>query len=183
MSEQIYIMRTPDGIDFPLPSYSSRYHFGLNLMAGIPSSLKIEPGERVRIPVGFAIGLPDQIVGQIISDKKLSDESGIVVLNAPAILNPADREPLFVCLLNAGNQQYVLRRGTVIAQLILFSTVLQVNWAEVKEDSFGKPSETKDFYFQDSGEMILSETPKRVRQSIRERSENSYEDDEEQDNV
>lgn len=134
MVPKIKIIRTPDGLDFPLPSYSSKHHFGLNLRAGIPSTLKLNPGDRALIPVGFAIALPDGLCGQIVSLPDLARQHGIVVLDSPSIINPADRNPLFVLLQNVGQHQFVLKRGTPIAWL-LTTPVVQVCWDEIKTDS------------------------------------------------
>lgn len=133
MVPKIKIIRTPDGLDFPLPSYSSKHHFGLNLLAGIPSVIKLNPGDRVLVPVGFAIALSDGLCGQIVSLPDLAHQHGVIVLDSPSIINPANHEPLFVLLQNTGQHQYVLKRGTPIAWMII-TPVLQVCWEELKAD-------------------------------------------------
>ncbi len=134
MVPKIKIVRTPDGLDFPLPSYSSKHHFGLNLRAGISSTIKLNPGDRVRVPVGFAIALPDGLCGQIVSLPSLAHQHGIIVLDSPSIINPADHDQLFVLLQNTGQHQYVLKRGTPIAWLVI-SPVIQICWEELKTNA------------------------------------------------
>lgn len=136
------IIRTTDGLGFKLPSYTSKHHCGLNLLAGIPNTLKLNPGDRVLVPVGFAIAVPDGLCGQIVSLPTLAHKSGIIVLDSPSILNPADHEPIFVLLQNTGRHQYILKRGTPIAQLI-FTPVLQVTWKEItpKKRSTRRPTQ------------------------------------------
>jgi len=140
MVPKIKIIRTPDGLDFPLPSYSSKHHFGLNLLAGIPSVIKLNPGDRVLVPVGFAIALPDGLCGQIVSLPSLAHQHGIVVLDSPSIVNPANHEPLFVLLQNTGQHQYVLKRGTPIAWMLI-TPVLQVYWDELKTNIKTAPTQ------------------------------------------
>ena len=98
MVPQIHIVRTADGVDFPLPSYTSKHHFALNLMAAVGNPIKINPGERVHVPVGFAIALPDGLCGQIVSNAELALHHGVVVLDAPHLIHPASRAPNFVLL-------------------------------------------------------------------------------------
>lgn len=131
MVPQIHILRTADGADFPLPSYTSKHHVGLNLMAAIAKPIKINPRERVRIPVGFAFAIPDGLCGQVISLSQLALEHGIIVIDAPSLINPADHAPLFVLLRNESTKQFILRRGMVIAQMIIVP-VVQVAWQEIK---------------------------------------------------
>lgn len=140
MTPRLYIARTPDGSDFPLPSYASQYHIGLLLRAAIGSTLKINAGERIRIPVGFVIGVPQGFCGQIVSTPSLAETHGLVVSDSPHILNPADREPIFVLLQNVSSNPHVLHRGDVIAELLIIPAV-QVCWNEVKA---GKSSEKTD---------------------------------------
>ena len=130
MLPKLYIARTPDGSHFPLPSYASKYHIGLNLMAAIGGTIKINPGERVRIPVGFALGIPQGFCGQVVSHPDIAEKSGIIVSDAPHILNPADRTPLFVLLQNTSTNQCVLHRGDIIAQLVIIPAV-QICWHEM----------------------------------------------------
>ncbi len=130
MIPRIHIIRTPDGVDFPLPSYTSRHHVGLILRAAIPSVLKLDPSERALVPVGFGFGVPDGLCGQVVSLPAVAVEKGLIVLDSPQIINPADREALFVLLQNASRRQLILRRGEEIAQLLI-SPVLQICWNEV----------------------------------------------------
>ena len=128
---KLYIARTVDGNGFALPAYRSRYHAGLLLQAAIGSTLKINAGERIRIPVGFAIGVPQGYCGQIVSTPELAEEHGLIVSDAPYILNPANREPVFVLIQNVSSNPYVLHRGEVIAELLIMP-VVQVGWNEIQ---------------------------------------------------
>lgn len=145
---KIHIVRTSDGADFPLPGYASKHHVGLNLRAAIAGPIKINPRERVRVPVGFAFAIPDGLCGQVVSFSKLAREHGIVVIDAPSLINPADHEPLFVLLRNESTEQFILRRGDIIAQLLMVP-VVQVAWDEV---SAPNPSDVSN-----ADEMMMDE--------------------------
>ena len=126
----LLIARTADGAGLPLPSYLSEYHMGLTLCAAIPSSIRIEPGERVYVPIGFAIGVPKGWCGQIVSNPTQAREHGLIVLDGPQILHPADRGAVFVLLQNSSPKQFVLRRGVEIAQLVIVPAV-QIRWNDI----------------------------------------------------
>ena len=100
MAQKLQILRTADGYGLPLPMYESKDHMGLSLMAAIPDVIKLETGDIVCLPVGFAIGIPRGLCGLIVSVPDLVKEKGLVVTTAPALLNPADRGPIFVLIRN-----------------------------------------------------------------------------------
>ena len=125
----VSIARTADGKDFPLPSYESRYHMGLVLKAALPTAVRLDSGDRVFVPTGFAIGIPDGYCGFAVSYPELADKQGIVVLDAPKLISPADRNPLFLLLQNMSSRQVVLHRGEIIGLLVV-QPVLQVAWKD-----------------------------------------------------
>jgi len=130
MIPKLYISRTSDGNGFPLPSYDSQFHMGLNLAAAIGAPIKINPNERLYVPVGFAVGVPTGFCGFLVSEPKMAQLNGIIVSDAPHVINPADREPLFVLLQNVSSKAHVLHRGEIIAQLMVVPAV-QVTWQEI----------------------------------------------------
>ena len=165
MIPKLYISRTPDGNGFPLPSYASQYHYGLNLLAAIGAPVKINPNERLVVPVGFAIGVPAGFCGLIVSEPNLAENHGIIVSDAPHVLNPADREPVFVLIQNVSSAPYVLHRGEVIAELLVISA-LQVGWQEVKGSENGQQTSEKDMIV-DEGVPSLKQTEKNPFKSLR----------------
>ncbi|MBQ7413572.1 MAG: hypothetical protein IJV07_04810 [Alphaproteobacteria bacterium] len=183
MIPKLYIARTPDGNKFPLPSYTSKHHVGLNLCAAIGAPVKINPNERIYIPVGFAIGIPQGFCGQIVSHPQPAGTMGLIVSDAPHILNPADREPIFVLIHNISSNPHVLHRGDFIAQLIIMP-VVQVCWQEIQSKAAGTiTDETK--LVVDEGQITAEpvqeknkfESFRRPKSSIRNRFKNSGGDD------
>ena len=131
MIPTLYICRTSDGEGLPLPSYESRNHIALVLQAAISAPIRLKAGERAYVPVGFAIGIPNGYCGQVVSLPTLARQEGIIVSDAPHLIHPADRGPLFVLLRNTSSDDYVLHRGVVCAQLLVVPAV-QVAWNEVQ---------------------------------------------------
>ena len=134
MVPTLYIARTSDGEGLPLPSYESKNHIALTLQAAISAPIRLQAGERAYVPVGFAIGIPNGFCGQIVSLPELARKEGIIVSDAPQIIHPADRSPLFVLLRNTATDDFVLHRGVVCAQLVIFPAV-QVAWKELEHQT------------------------------------------------
>lgn len=131
MVPTLYISRTSDGEGLPLPSYESKNHIALTLQAAISAPIRLKSGERAYVPVGFAIGIPNGFCGQVVSFPKLARKDGVVVSDAPHVIHPADRKPLFVLLLNTSEKDYVLHRGIVCAQLLVLPA-FQIAWKEIE---------------------------------------------------
>lgn len=174
MIPKLHIIRTSDGVDFPLPSYTSKHHVGLVLKAAIPSVLKLDPQERGLIPIGFGIGIPDGLCGQIVSLPMVARDIGLIVLDGPQIVNPADREALYVLVQNASRRQLIIRRGDAIAQLLVMP-IYQIAWNEIKDKTMVSDEKTS-FTFSDSSSNEESEsnppkksTGKREVKSVRDR--------------
>ncbi len=174
---RLYISRTPDGEGLPLPSYTSPNHVGLNLQAAISSPIRLNAMERVYVPVGFAIGIPKGYCGQVVSVPKLAQEDGLVVLDGPQILHPADRQPLFVLLQNTSQKAFVLRRGIVCAQLLILP-VVQVCWNELEPLHLGGQTDNRSVLLDtqnNADKKSLMASTRRKPRSIRHR----YQEEEE----
>lgn len=168
----LYIARTADGNGLPLPSYSSKYHMGLNLQAAIPSTLRLEPGDRAYMPCGFAIGVPVNYCGLVVSQPDLARDQGLIVLDGPQVVHPANRDPLFVLLQNMSAHQVVVHRGDVVAQMVIVPAI-QVAWKDVTNGaSLVGGVTTEDKVVLESGEKddhSKMESSRRVHKDIRHR--------------
>ena len=182
MIPKLYITRTPDGSGFPLPSYESEFHVGLNLMAAVSAPIKVNPNERIQVPVGFAIGIPKGFCGQVVSIPSLAEEHGMIVSGAPLILNPVDRDPLFVLMQNVSSNPYVLHRGDRIAQLVL-TPVVQGYWQEVESEIKGEVTDENTLIVDEGTQANLNKKGdpfksfRRPKLSLRNRYKNPSEDE------
>lgn len=151
---KIPIVQTAQGMGLPVPAYESAYHAGIVLYAAHDTAINIHPLETARIPTGFAIALPDGLCAQIVSDPAMALQK-IVVLDAPALVNPADRQPLGVSLFNASGHNFILKRGTPIARLI-FMPYYQITWDVITSVTHKKITSLRDISFMD-----LNQSPKK----------------------
>ena len=172
MIPTLYICRTSDGEGLPLPSYESKDHIALTLQAAISAPIRLKSGERAYVPVGFAIGIPNGYCGQVVSLPKLARQEGIVVSDAPHIVHPADRGALFVLLRNTSTDDFVLHRGVVCAQLVIFPAV-QVAWREIERHVQANKTSTNEILLDESAEedesRVLEPSARRGVRSIRNR--------------
>ncbi len=108
----------------PLPARATPGSAGLDLRAALREPLTLAPGERVRVPTGFAVQIPDGFEGQVRPRSGLAWKHGITVLNAPGTIDADYRGPLDVLLINLGHEPVTFQRGDRIAQLVLAPVTL-----------------------------------------------------------
>ncbi|MBC3540643.1 dUTP diphosphatase [Rufibacter sediminis] len=118
-----------DGL--PLPTYATPGSAGLDLLAAIPERVIIYPGERLLVPCGIAIGLPDGMEAQIRPRSGLANKHGVTVLNSPGTVDADYRGEIHALLINHGSTHFVISRGDRIAQMVI-AQVAQVEWDHVE---------------------------------------------------
>lgn len=118
---EVLVVRLPHALDLPLPQYQTALAAGLDLVAAVPATQPIElkPGHRAVISTGIAIALPPGTEGQIRPRSGLAARHGVTVLNAPGTIDADYRGELQVILVNLGSEDFVVKRGMRIAQLVI----------------------------------------------------------------
>lgn len=108
-----------------LPVRQSAGAAGMDLMAAIPpgATLTIAPGERMLVPTGLAISLPEGLEAQVRSRSGLALKHGMSVLNAPGTIDCDYRGEIGVILVNHGREPFTISRGDRIAQLVIAPVV------------------------------------------------------------
>ena len=130
---EVQVMRLPHATDLPLPAYQSALAAGLDLLAAVPADgpVTLAPGARASIPTGIAIALPPGSEGQVRPRSGLAAQHGITVLNAPGTVDADYRGEIRVILINLGQQDFAVTRGTRIAQLVIVP-IAQARLVEVR---------------------------------------------------
>ncbi|MDD4775602.1 MAG: dUTP diphosphatase, partial [Syntrophomonas sp.] len=93
--------------------------------------LLIGVGQRVLVPTGIAIALPDVCEAQIRPRSGLALNHGLTLLNTPGTIDSDYRGEIKVIVINLGDQEYILTRGERIAQMV-FAPVLKPEIVEVE---------------------------------------------------
>jgi len=126
----VLLQRLPHGTDLPLPAYETDGAAGLDLRAAIVLPVTLAPGERVLVPTGLAMQLPQGFEGQVRPRSGLALRHGVTVLNAPGTVDSDYRGEVSVVLINHGNEPFMVTRGDRIAQLVV-APVSHVRLSEV----------------------------------------------------
>lgn len=127
------IVRLPHGQDLPLPAYETAQAAGMDLRAAVPvdEPLTLKPGARFAVPTGLAFALPPGFEGQVRPRSGLAFKSGVTVLNSPGTVDADYRGEVKVILINLGEEDFTIRRGDRIAQLVV-APVIQASWQAVE---------------------------------------------------
>ena len=116
---EIRIKTFPHHHGLELPKYSSDGASGMDLRAALDSEHILQPGERVLVPTGIAISLPQGYEAQVRPRSGLAIEHGIGLLNSPGTIDSDYRGEIKVIVINLGAEPFVISRGLRIAQLII----------------------------------------------------------------
>ena len=102
----------------PMPSYALPGDAGFDVCTTIDVTLG--PGERVVVPTGIALALPDGYAAFVHPRSGLAARHGLTVVNSPGTIDAGYRGEILVCLLNTDRtESMVLRRGDRIAQVVV----------------------------------------------------------------
>ncbi|MBQ9213319.1 MAG: dUTP diphosphatase [Bacteroidales bacterium] len=102
-----------------LPEYKTEFSAGMDLCAFLNSDVVIKPLERVLVPTGLFIELPQGFEAQIRPRSGLAAKYGITVLNTPGTIDSDYRGEIKVILINLSNQDFVVHNGERICQMVI----------------------------------------------------------------
>lgn len=114
----------------PLPQYSTAGAVGLDLRANIASPIEIQSLERVMVPTGIYVEIPEGYEIQIRPRSGLAAGHGISVLNSPGTIDPDYRGEICVILVNLSREVFRLEPAERIAQAV-FARYEQLEWEQV----------------------------------------------------
>jgi len=137
----VLIKRLDDSM--PLPSYAKAGDAGADLATRIDFTIK--PGERMLVPTGISIALPNGYVALVHPRSGLAIKHGISMVNTPGTVDAGYRGELQVILINHDLTQSVsFKKGDRIAQLVIqkveraqFVEVENLPGSERSADGFG----------------------------------------------
>jgi dUTP pyrophosphatase len=129
---KILFERFPHSEGLDLPTYATAGSVGVDLCAALSDTVILNPGERVLIPTGFSIAVPEGYEAQIRSRSGLALKQKLVVLNSPGTIDQDYRGEVQVILMNHSKEPITLTRGMRIAQMV-FAPIVKVTFDVVKE--------------------------------------------------
>lgn len=117
--------------DLPLPRFMTSGASGMDIYAANQEPMTIGIGQRVLVPTGIAIALPENCEAQIRPRSGLALKHGITLLNTPGTIDSDYRGEIQLIVINLGDKEYILNRGERIAQMV-FAKVLKPEIVEVE---------------------------------------------------
>jgi dUTP pyrophosphatase len=128
----IALKRLPHAEGLPLPAYETAHAAGMDLRAAVPehAPLTLRPGDRHAVPTGLAMAIPPGFEGQVRPRSGLALRAGVTCLNSPGTVDADYRGEVKVILINHGPEDFIVRRGDRIAQLLI-APVVRATWREV----------------------------------------------------
>jgi dUTP pyrophosphatase len=115
-----------------LPAYQSAEAAGMDLHACLDAPLTLQPGDLVRVPLGWIMAIPSGFEGQVRPRSGLAAKHGITVPNAPGTIDSDYRGEAVVALINLGRAAFTIEHGMRVAQLVV-APVARVAVHEVVE--------------------------------------------------
>jgi dUTP pyrophosphatase len=115
-----------------LPAYQSAEAAGMDLHACLDAPVTLQPGDLIRIPLGWIMAIPSGFEGQVRPRSGLAAKHGITVPNAPGTIDSDYRGEAVVALINLGRAAFTIEHGMRVAQLVV-APVARVAVHEVVE--------------------------------------------------
>lgn len=116
----------------PNPCYETNGSAGVDLRAFTEEDIILKPMERKLIPTGLYMQIPEGFEGQVRPRSGLAIKNGITVLNTPGTVDSDYRGEVRVILINLSNEDFVIKNGDRIAQMV-FNGIERAVFPEVNE--------------------------------------------------
>jgi dUTP pyrophosphatase len=113
---EVSITRLDPGV--PLPAYAHPGDAGADLVTTV--DIDLAPGERVLVPTGIAVALPEGLAAFVHPRSGLALRHGLSIVNTPGTIDAGYRGEIKVLLVNHDPRESVrLTRGDRVAQLVI----------------------------------------------------------------
>lgn len=116
-----HIIQLPHAAGLALPAYETEGSAGLDLRAAIADGevLTLKPLGRALVPTGLKVAVPLGFEVQVRPRSGLALKFGITCLNSPGTVDSDYRGEVGVILVNLGTEDFEIRRGDRIAQMVV----------------------------------------------------------------
>jgi len=106
-------------IDVPFPEYETEGSAGMDIRATITDDFVIKSGSYGLVPTNLSVEIPEGYEIQVRARSGLAAKFGIGILNAPGTIDSDYRGEIKIILFNFGMNDFTIKRGDRIAQLVL----------------------------------------------------------------
>jgi dUTP pyrophosphatase len=113
-----------------LPEYSTKAFTGMDILANLEEKIILKPMERIMVPTGLLLEIPEGYEAQIRPRSRLAINKGITILNSPGTINTEYRGEICIILLNLSDKSFVIEDGEKICQMVIFKHK-KAEWEDV----------------------------------------------------
>lgn len=114
-----------------LPVYKTSGAAGADVCAFLKEDIVIHHGEYTLVPTGLYFEIPQGYEIQVRPRSGLAFKNGVTVLNTPGTIDSDYRGELKVLLVNLGKEDFTVKNGDRIAQIIL-APVTQADFVQAE---------------------------------------------------
>jgi dUTP pyrophosphatase len=114
------------------PTYATASSAGMDVRANLTAPITLQPMERVLVPTGLYIELPQGYECQLRPRSGLALKHGITLVNTPGTVDADYRGEIGVILINLSNEPFVINNGERICQMVI-TRYSRVEWTSVDE--------------------------------------------------
>ena len=106
-----------------IPAYKTSGASGMDLMAFIKKPIEIKPKSSTLVSTGLSVAFSEDYEIQIRPRSGLAAKNNISVLNTPGTIDSDYRGEIKVIIYNHGNDDFIIKNGDRIAQMVLVPVV------------------------------------------------------------
>ena len=115
-----------------LPKYETGGSAGMDVRANIKEPITLNSLERILIPTGLKVAIPEGYEIQVRPRSGLAIKHGITMLNTPGTVDSDYRGELKVIVVNLSNEAYTIEPNERIGQFAL-NKIEQIEFIQVEE--------------------------------------------------
>ena len=113
-----------------LPAYATHGSSGMDVRAFLSHPIVLKPLERVLVPTGLYLQLPQGYECQIRPRSGLALKHGITILNSPGTVDSDYRGEVGIIVANMSNEPFVINDGERICQMVI-APYQRIEWEPV----------------------------------------------------
>jgi dUTP pyrophosphatase len=115
----------------PLPQYATAGSSGMDIRASLSEPVAVQSLERVLVPTGLFIEIPEGFEAQIRPRSGMAIKHGITCLNSPGTIDADYRGEIKIILINLSAEKQIINPGDRIAQMII-QKVEKAEWVSAE---------------------------------------------------
>ena len=104
-----------------------------DLHAAIDRDIELKPGDRIAVPTGLKVEVPEGYVLSVRPRSGMAIKDGVSLINSPGTIDSDFRGEVKVLLVNLSDKKVLIKNGDRIAQWLL-EAVIPVEYVSVQEN-------------------------------------------------